>query len=190
MQVVILATLRLLLAMIKGLLKILSSIILLAGISHSAQAQFINLRFKIEPELSATVEHNLDFGTQIVNSGHIEVNLGDINMGVFSVKAFHTQNVFLDLQYPAALVNNTTETDAEIPIDLKMAYNNSGINIVENASPLSTNNGYVSIHERTELLGQKSIWQILYIYVYGAIDIGNIPNGLYTGDIILSVSYD
>lgn len=160
------------------------------ALATPVQAQFINLQLRVEPELSATVEQNLDFGTQVTNSGITEIRLGDVNMGVFSIRAFHTQNVYLSLKYPDALVNNQAGTTHEIPLQLSMAYNNTGENKVDNAALLPVNGGLLSIHESTALQSKKDIWQKMYIYVFGSIDVGNIPNGIYSADIILSVDYD
>jgi hypothetical protein len=160
------------------------------SLSFPIHAQFINLQLRIEPELSASVEQHLDFGTQVTNSGRTEIQLGDVNMGVFSIKAYYTQNVYLSMQYPVALVNNAMEDETKIPIQLHMAYNNSGKNTIKNAIPLPVAGGLVSIHENTALQNKSDIWQEMFIYVYGTIDVGNIPNGVYTGDIVLSLDYD
>lgn len=153
-------------------------------------AQFINLQLKVEAELSATVEQDLDFGTQITNSGRTEIQLGDVNMGIFSIRAFRTQNVYINLEYPDVLTPTQAQVDAEIPLELNLSYNNSGTSTVSNSTPLPSNNGMVSVHESTQFEFDNEIWKELFIYVYGAIDVGNIPNGIYTGDIILSVDYD
>ncbi|MEX0719362.1 MAG: hypothetical protein WD059_01760 [Balneolaceae bacterium] len=163
--------------------------IFILSLSGNIYAQFVNLQLKIEAELSATVEQDLDFGTQITNAGRTEIQLGDVKTGVFSIRAFHTQNVYLNLQYPDVLVNAEAGVNAEIPIQLNINYNNSGINSVANSSPLPANHGFVSVHEKTAL-NSNDIWKELFLYVYGAIEIGNIPNGVYTGEIILSVDYD
>ena len=152
---------------------------LLGSITSPLHAQFINLQLKVEPELSATVEQNLDFGTQVTNSGRTTVQLGDVNMGVFSIRAFHTQNLYISLQYPD-----------QFPLELDMAYNNQGTNDATNANLLDANRGLVSIHERTQAEFDQEIWKEMYIYVFGAIDVGNIPNGVYTADIILTIDYD
>ncbi|HCT52926.1 MAG TPA: hypothetical protein DF712_10735, partial [Balneola sp.] len=44
--------------------------------NNSVNAQFINLQLRIEPELSATVEQSLDFGTQVTNFGTRTIALG------------------------------------------------------------------------------------------------------------------
>lgn len=158
--------------------------------AEQVYGQFINLQLRVEAELSATVEQDLDFGTQITNSGRTEIQLGDVNMGVFSIRAFRTQNVYINLEYPDVLTSSEPQVDAQIPLELNLSYNNSGTNTISNSTPLPANNGMVSVHESTRFEFDNEIWKELFIYVYGAIDVGNIPNGIYTGDIILSVDYD
>ncbi|MBO6586092.1 MAG: hypothetical protein JJ953_08320 [Gracilimonas sp.] len=170
--------------------KIFSIITISFLLSINAKAQFINLQLKIEPELSATVEQNLDFGTLISNTGITEIQLGDVNMGVFSIRAFYTQNVYINLEYPEVLVNGQTGNNQEIPLSLSMSYNNSGTNSISSSSPIPSSGGMVSIHDNTNLTNSNEIWKQLFIYVYGSIEVGNIPNGVYTGEVVLSVDYD
>lgn len=158
--------------------------------ASTVSAQFINLRLTVEPELRATVIQPLDFGTQVTNSGRTTILLGDTNMGIFSVRAFHTQNIYIELQYPDALENNEPGITADIPLNLSMAYNNSGSDNPQNSTPLPLNEGLVSITQNTTPELEAEVWKQMYIYVYGSIVIGNIPNGIYTGDIILSLDYD
>lgn len=158
--------------------------------SSTVSAQFINLRLTVEPELRATIIQPLDFGTQITNSGRTRIQLGDANMGIFSVRAYHTQNIYIELQYPDALKNNEPGVEADIPLELGMAYNNSGSDDPQNSRPLPLNEGLVSITQNTSPELEADVWKQMYIYVYGSIVIGNIPNGIYTGDIVLNLDYD
>ena len=176
--------------MIRSLTYILLPILFSLSVSSTLFAQFINLRLTVEPELQATVVQPLDFGTQITNSGRTTIQLGDANMGIFSVRAFHTQNIYIDLQYPEALENNEPGVVADIPLKLGMAYNNTGTDNPQNSWPLPLNEGMVSITQNTTPEMEAEVWKQMYIYVYGSIVIGNIPNGLYTGDIVLSLDYD
>lgn len=150
-----------------------------------AYAQFINLQVKVEPELSATVEQPLNFGTQVTNSGQTAINLGDLNMGIFSIRAFSNQLVFVELEYPDHL--SLADGNDIIPMFLELSYNNSNENIYANARPLNENHGLIKV---SELDNAEGLWSILYIYVFGSIDIGNVANGIYAGDIVLSVSYE
>jgi hypothetical protein len=176
--------------MTKPLSYILLIILFNLGITAAVSAQFINLRLTVEPELRATVIQPLDFGTQITNSGRTSIELGDANMGIFSVRAYHTQNIFIDLQYPDALENNEPGVTADIPLELGMSFNNSGTDNPQNSTPLPLNEGLVSITQNTTPETDADVWKQMYIYVYGSIVIGNIPNGIYTGDIILNLDYD
>jgi hypothetical protein len=154
----------------------------------SSYSQFINLQIRVEPELSATVEQELNFGEVVTNSGEKIVGLGDFNMGVFNIRGYHTQNIYIQLNYPEALNHINPAIGESIPLDLDIAYNNSGRNIAENSDLLPTEQGFVAIHENPEL--DTEVWQSLYLYVYGSIFVGNIPNGEYFGEVTLSVSYD
>lgn len=176
--------------MTKHFLYIPLIILFILGIPSAASAQFINLRLTIEPELRATVVQPLDFGTQITNSGRTTIELGDANMGIFSVRAYHTQNIYIDLQYPEALENNAPGVVADIPLELGMSFNNTGTENPQNSTPLPLNEGLVSITQNTTPETEADVWKQMYIYVYGSIVIGNIPNGIYTGDIILNLDYD
>lgn len=164
--------------------------ILFCLLPNALQAQFVNLRLKIEPELTTTVEQDLTFGTLISNSGRTEIQLGDLNVGVFSIRAYHTQNVYMNLQFPSTLKSISNAITDEIPIDLRINYNNSGVNAPLNSKELVDNQGYISIHEQTNLIKTNDIWKQMFIYVYGAINIGNVPNGIYTAEVILSIDYD
>lgn len=111
-------------------------------------------------------------------------------MGIFSIRAIYTQNLYITLQYPDVLINEDPAIDDEIPLELEMAYNNQGDNNWTNSDLLEDNRGLISIHERTQEEFDQEIWKQMYIYVFGAIEIGNIPNGSYSADIVLSVDYD
>ena len=178
--------------MINNLKKIVFSIwliqVLLLQIS---KAQFINLQITIEPELSATVEKNLNFGTLISGSGYQEIKLGDINMGVFSITALNTQNIYIDLEYPEALESSDPSIDASIPLDLKLAYNNSGEDNPIESLLLENHYGFIPIHiENGKSISEQATWQRLFLYVFGSITINDIPNGVYEGNITLLVEYD
>lgn len=172
------------------MIKRLPYILFFLIVSLPSQAQFINLQLTIDAELTATVEQPLDFGTQLTNAGRIDIGLGDVNMGIFSIRAFRTQNIFIELDYPTALRNPNPEVSEDIPLDLSLAYNNSGTNSIENATQLPAENGFISITENTQTAYDSEIWKELFLYVYGSIDVGNVPNGIYSGDIVLTVDFD
>ncbi|MBR9916826.1 hypothetical protein GYB29_03855 [bacterium] len=156
-----------------------------------AHSQFINLRLKIEPELNVSVEQSLDFGNVVSNSGYREVQLGDVRMGVFSIRAYYTQNIQINISVPQELININPAITERIPLQLEASYNNSGLNNINNAVPLTNNQGLISIYDGDEHLATSGdVWQEMFLYVYGGIDVGNIPNGIYTAEVVVSVTYE
>lgn len=159
-------------------------------VNSPISAQFINLNINIEPELSVTVEQNLNFGTLVSNSGFYTIPLGAVNAGVYSIRAYHTQNIYITLNSPDFLINESANSTDRIPISLNAAYNNSGINNQKLAIPLEGNSGYFPVHNPSSSSLKSDIWQALYLYVYGTIEVGNISNGTYSGEVVLYLEYD
>lgn len=157
------------------------------SIPLSLSAQFINLQITIEPELSAEVEQVLNFGEVVSNSGIKEIQLGDLNSGVFSIRAIRSQSLYIELNYPDALFQENSQTNP-IPLQLQVSYNNSGSNNISNAQLLQGRSGTLTVGGAES--NTRNFWLKLYLYVYGYIDVGNIPNGVYKGDVTLFVSYD
>lgn len=155
--------------------------------SKNSLGQFINIQLNIEPELSTKVEQSLNFGIQVTNSGLSNVDIGDPGMGVFSIRALYTQSVRLQLMYPDSLVSEFV--DDTIPLQLSASYSNFGKDDPYNSIPLINNTAYVTIYDDPSQI-QEDIWQQMFVYVYGSIDIKNIANGIYTGDVTLIVEYE
>lgn len=155
-------------------------------------AQFINLQIRIEPELSATVEQELDFGTFAINSGEQFIGVSDVNAGIFSVRAYYTQNVFIELVLPPELNHINPAISDVIPIDLQIAYNNMGNRSSSEAQVLQDNKGILPINEYDELITSNSpeIWRELYLFVFGSIYVNDIASGIYESEIVLSIEYD
>ena len=188
MQVLILLILHSVLAMIKLIRSYFFLIFLLVFSATSSFAQFINIQLTIEPELSTRIEQSLNFGTQVTNSGIKQINLGDSGMGIFSIKALYTQEVKISLNYPENL--ESLENNAKIPLDLSISYNNSGRDLPEESILIPNNSSYISIYNREESLNPDQIWKELFIYVFGSIDVGAVPNADYEADVILNVDYN
>ncbi len=160
------------------------------GTNNRTSAQFINIQIIVEPELTAKVEQELRFGNIVSNSGLTDVDLGDTNMGIFSIKALYTQSVYIELNFPDFLENTDPAFDDTIPLFLEIAYNNSGVENIRSSKFLTNNEGFISIYEPSNEGAPKIIWQDLYLYIFGSLDIGNIPNGIYEGEVQLIVYYD
>ncbi|MBO6524754.1 MAG: hypothetical protein JJ971_13065 [Balneolaceae bacterium] len=157
---------------------------------HESNAQFINLQIRIEPEITAKVEQNLNFGELVINSGEKFIGLGDLNMGVFSIRALHTQSVFLSMNTTEALVHTNPFLNDEIPINLNIAYNNTGDNNANHSVELTGDLVYLPIYNNLENPNPSTVWQELYLYVFGTIEVGEVATGEYFSELTLVVQYD
>jgi len=160
---------------------------------NTAYAQFIDIQITIEPELSATVVNDFNFGQLAANSGEVLIELGSPSMGVFSISGFKNQRVYLDVDYPEALIHQDPLVNGKIPLTINLAANNTGEDDYRSSFPIDGKNTLINIHASSEVSpseNSQNIWEVMYVYVYGSLNIGNIPNGTYLGDIYLSVVYD
>lgn len=153
-------------------------------------AQFINLQIRIEPEITAKVEQNLNFGDLVIGSGIKRIGLGDLNMGVFSIRALYTQSIYLSIRASDALVHTNPLINDQIPIDLSIAYNNTGDNNANRSVELTDDLIYLPVYENLSNPNPQTVWQELYLYVFGTIDVGEVAMGEYATDITLIIEYD
>lgn len=165
----------------------LSFFILLFGTS-SATSQYINIHIDLEPEFKTEVLTPLNFGQIVNNSGNQVINLGDPRMGIFSITAINAQSVKLTIDHTKTLKHSNLDITDSIPFDIKAAYNNTGTNDHRSATPFVDNQIYAQI-SRTASKTNFS-WETLYIYIFGSIEIGSIQDGVYTGNIYLTVEFD
>lgn len=149
-------------------------------------AQFLNIQIEIEPETNTRVEQSLDFGQVSTNTGLLQINPGDPNMGIFSINAVRTQRILLSMQTPDFLEH--PNLDAQIPMDLQLAYVNFGINDYRQSQPVVNTQEELVIYPPPNQ--PENEWSSAYLYVYGSIDIGNVPSGVYVGDVTLSIEFE
>lgn len=155
----------------------------MSGISQS-----LNVQIDIDPEVQTTVERDLDFGQVIAGMGLHSIPPGSNSMGIFKVRALRTQSVILQMDADEALLHENPYVLDSIPIELQAAYTNFGIEDFELSSPLS--NIGESIVLETSMSNPSSEWTSLYVYVFGNVDIGNVREGVYTGEVVLTVIYE
>ncbi len=168
--------------------KVIHICVLFFLLTQTTYAQFINLQLTVEPEISTEIDQELNFGILVTNSGIDEIELGDIDMGIFNIKTINTQELFLSLSVPEYLQHINPAVQDRIPINLDIAYNNSGSNNPFNSSLLLDNEGYVNVLGNG-LTESNNIWQQLYVYVFGSVDVGDVQNGTYNADVVLHIEY-
>lgn len=153
-----------------------------------ANGQFMNIQIDIEAEISTVVEQPLGLGTFVINSGQNTIELGDPGMGVFRINALRSQRILMTLEVPEYLQMEFGPESARIPIQLYAAFNNFGQDNWRTAQPFRT--PLQEIIVESPLNNPQAVWSTVFIYVYGMFEIGSIPEGTYTGDIVLSIIYD
>lgn len=171
--------------------KYISAVLFLIVFGYqNLNAQFINLQIRIEPEITAKVEQNLNFGELVIGSGQKYIGLGDINMGVFSIRALYTQSIYLSMNATDALVHTNPFITDQIPINLNIAYNNTGNNNANRSIELSEDLIYLPVYDNPGAPTPNPIWQELYVYVFGTIEVGEVATGEYFSELTLIVQYD
>jgi len=162
----------------------LLTVILFVIGSLNAQAQFIDLQLNIDSRITAQTEQPLEFGTIMSNSGRHMIELGSPNMGVFSITALENQNLLLTLDKPTELRHQNPGIDDTIPMELFSRYAYSTRNY-ENSYPLPETVNSIQVEPNPE----PGPWNSIYIFMYGSVDVGNIRDGTYANEIVLSVIY-
>lgn len=177
--------------LLRNILRFLAFYTIIIGVSHTTvYAQFVNVDLEIDPEIKAVVINPIEFPEVVINSGRVSIGLGEPTMGVFGITAFSTQTISIQITYPDYLSSNSGSENDRIPIEINSYYNNRGNNDYRSALPLENNTGVISILDSEEYLkNPNSYWETLYIYLVGAINVGNISEGNYFGDIQLVVEY-
>lgn len=189
MLVTIPVKLQLPLIMTKNLHKYILAIICLLGMvllisPKYGYAQFIDLQLDIESKVTAQTEQALDFGTLATNSGRRMIEFGGIDMGVFSISALENQILLITLDKPDELRHNNPAIENTIPLQLFSRYGYSSQNY-RDSRPLPETISSIKVESNPE----PGPWNNLYIFMYGSVDIGDVPDGIYTNQIILNLEY-
>jgi len=172
-----------------GFLKLILSLTLLCvlGDSEKLYGQFVSVQLELKAELETTILSELNFGNAVINTGEQAILLGDPNMGIFEVKTYNTQMINLSLVAPQHLTHVNPGFSDRIPISIRSSYSNSGINDYRNSVPMQNNEAFIKVNNSP---GEDNFSTgSFYIYVFGSVNIGNINQGVYTGEIRLIIDY-
>lgn len=174
------------------LLAIMGCLSLISLPEQQARAQFLHFEMNIEAELGVEVLQNLDFGTALANSGPQTVTLGDPGTGIFSISGSQSQSVIVSIDAPDALSPADPDHADKIPLTLDLAYNNRGNNDFAQALPISGRSIRFPLTSmaRQDTKAKGLVTNAAYIYVYGSLFIGDVPEDTYSGDITLAVEYE
>ncbi|MDI6401913.1 hypothetical protein QLX67_07900 [Balneolaceae bacterium ANBcel3] len=168
---------------------ILSVFMLLPSVSHG---QFIRLSFDIESELIVEELRSLYFGEVVANAGVVRIPLGDMDMGVYRISGPRNLVVTLALDLPDYLTIEDEEgAEFQIPVSLETAYINRGENQAFEAMSMPPSFRFPILADAPDSPpGQPVPSASAYVYVFGEIDIGDIPPGNYSANVFMSVEFD
>lgn len=165
----------------------IASLFILLFLWKPAIAQYVNVQIDIQAVVDAEVRQSLSFGTMISDSGINRIEPGHPDMGIFAIRVLQTQSMLFNLELPDYLVHTNPETDARIPISLEAAYTNFGTDDFTRAITMRTPFEEVAMTIPDDPFHE---WATAYIYLYGEIFVGDIPEGDYHGEIILNIEYE
>jgi hypothetical protein len=163
------------------------SLLLFWGV-HDVRSQVLNIQLEVEPEVETLVDQSLDFGQLIAGTGYQEIPLGSPNMGVFQVRALNAQRLILSLDSTDELLHAELGQFATIPVDLRASYTNNGVDDYRASTAMGS--FFETIVLEAPPQNPDAVWSRIYVYVYGGINLGLVPPGIYRGEIVLTVIYE
>lgn len=165
-----------------------SLLLLILILPTESDAQFLNIQIDVEPSVDTVVQQRLDFGQMIAGSGLQEIPLGSPNMGVFHIRALRTQRMLISIDADPELIHANPNINASIPMEIYANYTNDGIDNFRASNALSDQLEMIIVE--TPDNNTEVMWSGIYIYIYGSIDLRNVPLGTYSGNIVLTVVYE
>lgn len=155
---------------------------------ESTFGQSMNIQIDIDPQVETTVEQPLNFGQVVSGTGPVRINLGDSNMGIFKISALRTQQLLISLEHSSELRSDSSSNMATIPFHVEASYTHFGVNDYRQSTPFSS--AMEEIYIEAPPSNPSVSWSSAYIYIYGSLDIGNIPGDIYVGEVQLTIVYE
>lgn len=155
-------------------------------------AQFLRLTFEIESELEAEELNPLRFGQVVPNAGVIQIRLGDPDMGTYAISGPQNLTVEMNLDLPDYLELEGDQT-FQVPMRLQAAYANRNQNETRQAIPVQGGQARFPLRADAPLQVSPDIpapSATAYIYIYGEIEVGDIPPGTYDANVFMTVEYE
>ena len=160
----------------------LASIFFLLNECAFSQTTSRTITIDVVNGLSLFVDHQIDFGEVVQNSGANILTINSPNIGHVTITGQKGKTVYVTLTPPDSLLNGTNS----IPYTPQAAYNNisdnpSGSTIIP--IPPGTANFKLQAPSVNGNLRNA------YIYLFGSINVANVPPGTYNGTFVVSVHY-
>jgi hypothetical protein len=159
-------------------------ILLLAGCASRAKGQFVNLNLKVESKVTTKRTHPLHFKSVNVNSGHQSINWGSARMGTFHITALKHQSLLIRLDKPRFLYHEGAAFGSVIPVQLHVRYSYAS-HEPDDAVLLRSTPVVITLHTGHS----AGPWRTVYLFIYGSLRIENVPAGIYSNKMVITLAY-
>jgi hypothetical protein len=162
-------------------------LLLLLG-SH-AGAQQMHFRLVVENEFAVTGFRYPDFGNIPVNSGWAYLPVESEQAGFFNISATENIPLIATIQPPERLVRDSSNT---ISLRLEAAFVRDGQTNPALAKPFADNYASFTLSSRGMLIDKNYTWLNelqTNVFLYGAVDVGDVAPGVYFGEVMISLEY-
>lgn len=166
---------------------ILIAILMIGCLANSSLSQTVQFSMDVQPELGIEVLQDLNFGTVVANSGTQRIGLGDLQMGIFKIKALAAQSALLQIENPDHLISESPGDTKKIPLRIYAAYSDGPANYDDILS-FKDNSLRISLGSE-DISSLSPTWESGYIFIYGDIEVGEVSEGSYSGTLTLNVTY-
>lgn len=175
-----------------GLIVLSTQMVIWSMLPNTSEGQFMRLTFEIESELEAKEVQPFKFGEVVPNAGRISIPKGDPNMGTYAITGLQNQTIELTMDIPDYLELQIDTTIYRAPLELEIAYANRNENNIDHAVPVSGSHIRFPLRMDAPPLSpdQPAPSATAFLYIYGDIEIGDVPAGVYEAELFLSIEYD
>ncbi len=153
-----------------------------AAFGQTSVTKTSTISIGVAEALTLYVNRNLSFGTVVAGTGTKTVVANSAGAAKLTVSGHKNRNVYVTLTPPAFLSDGTDR----ITYSASASYNSS-------ADDPSTSTAWASASGRQAAMqlsaNSRGSTAEAFIYLYGSIDVGNVPAGNYSGTYVVSVSY-
>lgn len=152
------------------------------GNEHSST---VGVSLSAAEELVVDGVRDLDFGSLLIGSGVTSVAVTDPGAGLFSISGASNRRVRVTLSPPSVLTNGNGDS---IVLTSGAAYNNLGPAASDPSGAIAFTGNTASFHiDATGVAPPKQ--STAYVWIYGDLDVGNVPPGNYTAIYTLTAEY-
>jgi hypothetical protein len=159
------------------------------------EAQFIQFSITIEPEVSAGVVQELDFGQLVLNS-QLAIEPGNPNSGWFQLVVLNTAQISVEFDMPSHMILQSepdcSEPWCRFPVELQFAYFVSDDPFdgrIRGLQPLNAVFNTIDVSPDWNSAGFSDEFRYVLINVSGSVEVGDVASGVYAGELALIVSY-